>query len=307
MTVAAGTTAVPAPRAGTAARPARCDLEAVLAHPERLRTWFQPIVDTATGLAAGWEALSRFVQPDGSPSPWGPQEWFAAEQGSDLGQSLEALALARALAAVDRLPPDTFLTMNVSPAAVTGEPVREALAGRPDLSRVIVEITETEAVHDVEAVSSVCAGVRAAGGLVAVDDAGSGYAGLSLIAHLRPQLVKVDRELVSGCHADPVKLSLIEVLGVWAAGMDAWLLAEGVETADEYGAVVALGVPLVQGWFTGRPAPEPVGPWWSRSSLVPRGSSCTSPATRPPWRATSLSSPRTATSSTSCGRTTCSR
>lgn len=251
----AGTVTGPTP-----AGPDRADVEQVLRQPERLVTWFQPIVDTATGGAAGWEALSRFHEPDGSRSRWGPQEWFATAQGSELGSELEALALRHALAAVDRLPPNTFLTMNVSPAAITSEPVRAALAGRPDLSRVIVEVTETEAVDDVAAVSSVCAGVRAAGGLVAVDDAGSGYAGLSLIAHLRPQLVKVDRELVQGCHADPVKLSLVEVLGVWAAGMDAWLLAEGVETADEYAAVVALGVPLVQGWYTGRPGPEPVGP-----------------------------------------------
>lgn len=240
--------------------PSRADVARVLAEPGRVRTWFQPIVDTATGRAAGWEALSRFTDADGSRSRWGPAEWFAAAQGSDLGADLEAHALRLALGSLDRLPADTFLTVNVSPAAIAGPQVRDALAERGDLSRVIVEVTETEAVHDVPLVASVCAGIRSAGGLVAVDDAGSGYAGLALIAALRPQLVKVDRELIRDCHTDPVKLSLVEVLGVWAAGMDAWLLAEGVETSDEYAAVVGLGVPLVQGYLTGRPAADPLGP-----------------------------------------------
>lgn len=236
------------------------DVADVLAEQQRLVVWFQPVVDTTTGEAAGWEALARFADPDGSPSRWGPADWFAAAHRAGLGQQLEALALRRALGSVDRLPSDTFLTVNVSPGAITSPEVAAVLADHPDLARVIVEITETEAVRDVGQVSSVCAGIRAAGGTVAVDDAGAGYAGLALIAHLRPQLVKVDRELVSGCDTDPVRLSLMEVLGVWASGMDAWLLAEGVETAGEYAAVVGLGVPLVQGWFTGRPAAVPTGP-----------------------------------------------
>lgn len=248
------------PGTGPAPAPGRDDVARVLDEPGRLVTWFQPIVDTTTGRAAGWEALSRFAEPDGSRSPWGPAEWFAAAQGSALGTELEACALATALSALPRLPPDTFLTTNVSPGAIGSDAVRDVLERQGDLSRVIVEVTETDAVQDVGAVASVCAGIRAAGGLVAVDDAGSGYAGLALIASLRPQLVKVDRELVSGCDADPVKLSLMEVLGVWASGMDAWLLAEGVETLAEYAAVTALGVPLVQGYLTGRPAPDPLGP-----------------------------------------------
>ncbi len=236
------------------------DLAGVLAHPDRLTPWFQPIVGTATGEAAGWEALARFTDADGTPSRWGPADWFASARAAGLSPALEALALRAAVARLDDLPPDTFLTVNVSPAAVTSAEVTEVLSEHPDLSRVVVEITETEAVQDVHRVSSVCAGIRAAGGTVAVDDAGAGYAGLALIAHLRPQLVKVDRELVSGCDTDPVRLSLMEVLGVWASGMDAWLLAEGVETEGEYAAVVGLGVPLVQGWYTGRPAPVPAGP-----------------------------------------------
>ena len=251
---------VPVQATGRASGPSRDDVAAVLASPARVATWFQPIVDTESGRAAGWEALSRFTSPDGSPSPWGPADWFAAAKGSRLGAELEAVALRRALASVADLPPDTFLTMNVSPSAMTSEPVGRVLADHVDLSRVIIEITETDAVDDVRSVSSVCAGIRAAGGVVAVDDAGSGYAGLALIASLRPQLIKVDRELVSGCDSDPVRLSLMTALGVWAGGMDAWLLAEGVETAAEYAAVVDLGIPLVQGWFTGRPGPEPVGP-----------------------------------------------
>jgi hypothetical protein len=99
--------------------------------------------------------------------------------------------------------------------------------------------------------------VREAGGLVAVDDAGTGYAGLQQMLTVRPDIVKLDRDLVSGLDADPIRRSLVQLLGDLTSRMDAWLLAEGVETTAELQALVALGVPLGQGWRLGRPAP----PW----------------------------------------------
>lgn len=97
--------------------------------------------------------------------------------------------------------------------------------------------------------------LREAGALVAIDDAGAGYAGLQAIAELRPQLVKVDRSLVSGMGDDPVKSSVVRMLGDLAGRLDAWLLVEGVEEVDELEAAARLGVPLGQGYLLGRPSP----------------------------------------------------
>lgn len=75
------------------------------------------------------------------------------------------------------------------------------------------------------------------------------------MAALRPQLVKLDRALVADADADPVRMALAEMVGEFAGRIDAWLLAEGVETPAELAAFAQLGVPLAQGWLLGRPGP----------------------------------------------------
>lgn len=93
--------------------------------------------------------------------------------------------------------------------------------------------------------------------LIAVDDAGAGYAGLRHLLALRPSLIKIDRELVQDVDRDEAKRALIGMLGSFASRVDAWILAEGVERAEELDALVSLGVPLVQGYYLAKPAP----PW----------------------------------------------
>ena len=225
------------------------DCRPLLADPDDLTLVFQPIVDLAAARIVGYEALSRF------PGTADPDVWFAAAADCGLAAELEALAVTRALAAVPLLPDDTFLAVNVSPHLLGSAPVQDALATRPDLHRVIVELTEHAPVHDLDALRRQTDALRARGALVALDDAGSGYSGLQQMAVLRPQVVKLDRALVTDVDSDPVRTALTEMVGEFAGRIDAWLLAEGVETAGELAALARLGVPLVQGWLLGRPAP----------------------------------------------------
>ncbi len=101
------------------------------------------------------------------------------------------------------------------------------------------------------------------GALLALDDAGSGYSGLQQLLHFRPHIIKLDRALVDGADRDEVKLALAELLGEFGGRIDAWLLAEGIETWGEVEAFQRLRVPLGQGFLLGRPAP----PW---STLDPQ-------------------------------------
>jgi EAL domain-containing protein (putative c-di-GMP-specific phosphodiesterase class I) len=181
--------------------------------------------------------------------------WFAAAADAGVAAELEALAVHKALAAVADLPADTFLTVNVGPHLLGTRPVQEALATRPDLRRVVVELTEHAPVHDLGALRVQVAALRARGALVALDDTGSGWSGLQQLAALRPQLVKLDRSLVADADTDPVRMALAEMVGEFAGRIDAWLLAEGIETRGELAAFCRLGVPLGQGWLLGRPAP----------------------------------------------------
>ena len=226
------------------------DCHPLLADPDDLTLVFQPIVDLAGATVAGYEALARF------PGTAGPDVWFAAAAEAGLGAELEALAVHKALARVPELPPDTFLTVNVSPHLLGAAAVQEAFATRPRLDRVVVELTEHTPVDDLQALRRQTDELRQRGALIALDDTGNGYAGLRQMAALRPQLVKLDRTLVSEVDTDPVRVALAEMVGEFAGRIDAWLLAEGLETAAELAAFIGLGVPLGQGWVLARPAPD---------------------------------------------------
>jgi EAL domain-containing protein (putative c-di-GMP-specific phosphodiesterase class I) len=226
------------------------DCRPLLAEPDDLRLVFQPIVDLAGATVAGYEALARF------PGTSGPDVWFAAAAEAGVAAELEALVIHKALAAVASLPANTFLTVNVSPHLLGTPPVQAALASRADLRRVVVELTENIPVDDLDTLRRQTEALRGRGALIALDDAGSGYSGLQQLAALRPQIVKLDRALVTAADSDPVRMALAEMVGEFAGRIDAWLLAEGMETAAELAAFMRLGVPLGQGWILGRPAPD---------------------------------------------------
>jgi EAL domain-containing protein (putative c-di-GMP-specific phosphodiesterase class I) len=225
------------------------DCRPLLSDPDDLTLVFQPIVDLAAATVAGYEALARF------PGTAGPDVWFAAAAEAGVAAELEALAIHKALAVVPALPANTFLTVNVSPHLLGAPAVQQALDTRADLHRVVVELTEHTPVDDLDVLRRQCDDLRRRGALIALDDAGSGYSGLQQLAALRPQVVKLDRALVSDADTDPVRVALAEMLGEFAGRIDAWLLAEGIETAAELAAFARLGVPLAQGWLLGRPGP----------------------------------------------------
>ncbi|WP_454048672.1 EAL domain-containing protein [Cellulomonas sp. Marseille-Q8402] len=227
-------------------------LQAVLDDPSAHALHAQPIVELATGLVTGYELLSRF----GGPWRTSPDVWFAAAHRWGYNPPLQARVLEKAVAARDDLPPNTFLTVNVDPHLLADDTVAAALLQHADLSRVVLELTEHTQVDEGGRAMAALNRARAAGALVAMDDAGTGYAGLQLLLELRPDIVKLDRALVTGVDADPVKRTLVEVFGDLVGRMDGWILAEGIETRDELDTLIGLGVPLGQGWALGRPHPH---------------------------------------------------
>ncbi len=222
---------------------------AACTRPGVVRLHFQPIVDLTRGVVAGYEALARFHGPPDAP----PDAWFAAAHDAGLGDRLEARCLALALDARAALPPNVFLTVNLSPPALVSRPVRALLARASDLRGLVIEVTEQAPVEDYALLLAALEPLRDAGALVAVDDAGAGFASLKHITTLRPAFVKIDRGLVSGVATDETKAALLETLGIFASRVDAWLVAEGIETESELERVMSLGVPLGQGYGLGRP------------------------------------------------------
>jgi EAL domain-containing protein (putative c-di-GMP-specific phosphodiesterase class I) len=207
----------------------------------------QPIVDLATGVAVGAEALSRF------PVEWEktPDIVFAEAHSVGLGDQLEIQALRRA---ADHLEDGRgYIAMNVSPGTLLTPECAELLDALP-IDRVLLELSEHDPVEDYDELMAMLAPFRTAGLRLAIDDVGAGFSSLRHIVVTSPDVIKIDRSLVSGVDADPVRTILIRSLVDFARGLGAGVVAEGVETAGEAAVLRDLGVDHGQGWYFGRPA-----------------------------------------------------
>ncbi|GAA1115294.1 EAL domain-containing protein [Arthrobacter flavus] len=220
---------------------------------EGLTAAYQPIIDTARGIVVGYEALARFP----GFCEKNPEVWFAAARRHGRAADLESAALRVALRARPSLPGNCFLTLNVSPELLTSESIRSVWREEGNLGGLIVELTEQTPIDSYLELEPDLHQLRSAGAQIAVDDAGAGYAGLRHLLQLRPSMIKIDRELVQDVDRDEAKRALIEMLGIFASRVDAWILAEGVERLEELDTLASLGVPLVQGYLLARPGP----PW----------------------------------------------
>jgi diguanylate cyclase (GGDEF)-like protein len=242
----------------------RGEVEALLADPERLQIVVQPWVDLATGRIAGYEALARFPG-----TGRGPEAWFAQAQRCGLGPELEAAAMRRALA-VAAPPPGTFLSVNLSPSSLS---LASVMADFPEDARhLVLEVTEHEALVKTAALEQALSDIRRRGARIAVDDAGAGYAGLTSLMRLRPDVIKLDRSVISSLDDDPAKVAMVESLVRFARRTGAAVCAEGIETLDELALLADLDVTYGQGYVLARPAPPwPAVPEALSASLAERG------------------------------------
>ena len=211
------------------------------------RPVFQPIVDLIRHRTVGYEALTRFS--DRVP----PDVRFADADSVGLGIELERATLEAALAASSGLPAGRFVHLNVSPGFVrSGTELRALLSSTR--ARIVLEVTEHAAVGDYAAFRAAIEGIGRPV-LLAVDDAGAGFASFRHILELQPAFVKLDASLVRGIDADPGKQALVAGMHHFTSRTQRRLIAEGVETEAEADALRALEVRLGQGYLFGRPEP----------------------------------------------------
>ncbi|NEL61316.1 EAL domain-containing protein, partial [Escherichia coli] len=123
--------------------------------------------------------------------------------------------------------------------------------------QVIFEVVESEKVIDTEHLLRILDFYRRNGFGVALDDMGSGYAGLTLLGDLQPDLIKIDREIVSKSVTSKSHLNICASLIRMGKENGQLVLAEGVETAEEVALMESLGVDLFQGYYFGKPEPHP--------------------------------------------------
>ncbi len=222
-----------------------------------LRPVFQPIIDLASGRVLGYEGL---VRPTADAGFADPGSLFAAAGACDRVVELDMTCFEIVSAGAAAIAPDRLVSINLSPRTLEGpdfqaQRLADVLAAQGiTTDRVILELTEREMVEDMEQVRSSLEACRALGFRLAADDVGAGNAGLRLLSQLDFDIVKVDLSLVQGGAMRDSSLavlrSLIDLAGRWGA----MVVAEGVETPEQFKVVRDLGAKAAQGYLLGRPS-----------------------------------------------------
>ncbi|AQT81012.1 diguanylate phosphodiesterase [Mycolicibacterium litorale] len=210
---------------------------------------FQSVHHVTSGAVDKIEALARFACP-----PFRPDAVIAQATQIGLGVELELAILRRALAMLPQLPDDLALAVNISPSAVLVAPWPELLAD-VDPARIVLELTEHDAVEDYDALDEALHVCRQRGVRIAVDDVGAGFSTFSHVLELSPDFVKLDQSITRHIDVDDARRRLAHAITEFAEQLGATVIAEGVETQGELDAAAAVGITAAQGYYLSRPRP----------------------------------------------------
>ena len=210
---------------------------------------YHPIVVTETREIYGYEALARGARR----ALRSPEVLFGVAEEANLLWELSRLCRRKAIEGIDQhLLPHHLLFINIDPHDFR-DPTFRYLdldeLGVEEPSRIVLEITERTAITDYPTFQGYLKDFRERGFRFAVDDAGSGYAGLGSIANLEPDFIKLDISLISGIDTNFMKQNLVETMVLFANDHEIKVIAEGVEREEEYETVKRLGVHFTQGFL----------------------------------------------------------
>ena len=217
---------------------------------------YQPIIDFSNGSILAWEALTRGPENSCLHSP--TVLFDLAEQVGELF-ALENVCREKAVRHIGALGKGRKMFLNIHPRTLvdpkfspgrTLDFLREVGLGPEN---VVFEITERHSIKDFNLFHLTLDHYRTQGFQIAIDDAGTGYSGLSSIATLQPEYIKIDMSLVRDVHKDPVKQALLETFVTFADKIGAKMIAEGIEKKSEAIRLSEMGMHYGQGYYFGRP------------------------------------------------------
>jgi len=213
---------------------------------------YQPIVETKTWQRFAYEALCRPRDP-AFPHP---SALIRTAERCGCTAALGRALRQKGVQALNALPEGSLLFLNLHPQElldpefVAIEPFVAQWAGQ-----VVFEITEVGKIGNFEYVREVIKKLRGSGFRVALDDLGAGYSGLTALARLAPDIVKLDMHLVQAAVHDPRTRRLLRHVVDFATGEGTLVVAEGIETEQQRDIMADLGCPLMQGFLFGRGLP----------------------------------------------------
>lgn len=226
-----------------------------------LQVWFQPMLDGASGLFTGCEALVRWQAEDGS---WvEPETFVALAEERGLVSRLDRFVLEYALQAMARIAPQLphpmYLSVNISAGVLRMQDdvaqawLQQALSADCQL---MVEITEQVLHGDLSSVRPTLDGLTARGVEVAIDDFGTGYSGVGYFSSFPIRVLKLDHSFIAGIGKSAADERLIESILLLAERLGVRVIAEGVETQEQVDFLHAAGCHFMQGYYLARPMPE---------------------------------------------------
>ena len=226
----------------------------------QIKTVFQPIVSLRDGSILGHEALSRIT---GTSEITNPEELFELAGTYNRLWDLELLCRTTALetAYLWMKPPyDKKLFLNVNPNVMHDIKFKQGFT-KEYLSKygitpekIVFEITERNAIYDMNGFKGTISHYKNQNYQIAIDDAGAGYSGLTLISDINPHFIKLDINLIRDINTDSMKFALVKSMIELSRIANIYLIAEGVETKEELSTLINLGVQYGQGYFLQKPS-----------------------------------------------------
>ena len=213
---------------------------------------FQPIVNARTKNVICYEALVR--GPNGEPSA----EIFAKLSDNNR-YSFDQASRVKAIYMASHLNLSSKLSINLFPNSVyqTGFSIKTTLEASMEygfpIDKIIFEITEDERVTHPSRLINAIKTYQKLGFQTAIDDFGVGYSGLFLLQEYQPNFIKIDRRLLSDIDTNTVKKTIVKGISYICEELDIILMAEGVETFEEYEWLYHMGIIYFQGYYFARP------------------------------------------------------
>lgn len=223
---------------------------------------FQPIINPQMGEVFAHEALVRGLAQESAAM-------ILQGVDDDNRYRFDQACRVKAVQLAAQLGMDSHLSINFLPNAVY-EPeacIQTTLAATRTYQfppeKLIFEITEVEQVKDHNHLKVIIEEYRRQGFKTAIDDFGAGYSGLNLLAEFQTDFVKLDMALIRSVDQDPVRQKIARAIAQLCQELEIVIIAEGIETYEEWKTLEAFGIELFQGYYFARPAFEALPPWSS--------------------------------------------
>ena len=220
-----------------------------------IRMAFQPIVDWHKQHIVSYEALVRGPEGQGAG-------WVFERINEDNRYYFDQACRVKAIETAARLGCDTFLNINFLPNAVYNPEtcikatIEAADMYKFDMTKLIFEVTESEQIIDKNHLQRIFSSYSKRGFKTAIDDYGSGFSRMDWLTDLRPDILKLDMELIRDIDQCLEKQNVVREVAKVCKLQGTQVLAEGIESKKELDCLLDLGIHLFQGYYLARPALE---------------------------------------------------